>query len=201
MRVLLCLHCYLDPNLGAPGATLALGAALQSIGCEVKYYDFASAFSKHQDGVNASLQLQFPWRLSHFLTRHAGQFDIIDVSTGKAWVWARRGRPGAKQSHALITRSHGLEHTLDANLRQDAKMGEVRLSWKYPLYHGSYRLWEVATSLRQADMALLLNRYDRDYAVTKLHVEPERARIVAMGILKTFIGLPFQIESSGVLSP
>ena len=61
--------------------------------------------------------------------------------------------------------------------------------WKYPLYHGGFRLWEVATSFRRADLALLLNRYDLEYAIKELDVEPEQTRTIANGILNDFLNL------------
>ena len=189
MRILLGLHHYLDPNQGAPGVTLALGKALEAAGCQVEYFGFDHAFPK-KDGGEVGQSLRYPWELSSFLSRHAAEFDIFDISTGDAWVWARRGRPGAKRSHALITRSHGLEHTVDANVRQEAKAGLEKLSWKYPLYHGGYRLWEVAESIRQADMALMLNQHDADIAVRQLGAAPERVHLIDNGIPDEFLGLP-----------
>ena len=98
----------------------------------------------------------------------------------------------AKKKPLLVTRSHGLEHIVDSNLREEQGQGNINLSWRYQLYGGRFRLWEVATSLRCADIAFQLNQYDLEYAIQKLGVKPELSYIVANGIPEKFLNLPFQ---------
>jgi glycosyltransferase involved in cell wall biosynthesis len=189
LRVLLGIHHQLDPDLGAPGVTLTLGKALTELGCEVSYYGFGEAYP----GVTAYSSwhsLRFPWVLSQWLARSAGRFDVLDITTGDCWPWARVGRPGAKRRHALITRSHGLEHTVSEQLRADARAGLARLSWKYPLYHGGFRLWEVRQSLLVSDRVVLLNPMDRDYARDRLGVPAERISLIPHGLPEPFRALP-----------
>ena len=110
-------------------------------------------------------------------------------------VWAHRRRPGASGGMpALINRSHGLEHTADHWRRAEASAGAIRLNWKYPLYHGGYRLWEVRQSLLHCDHALLLNDFDRDFAVNELLVPESLTSIMAYGIGRPFLGLPEPME-------
>ena len=52
--------------------------------------------------------------------------------------------------------------------------------------------WEVATSIRYADLVLLLNHPDAEYVVEKLGVNSEQTRIVANGIPEEFLNLPFK---------
>lgn len=189
LRVLLAIHHPLDPNLGAPGVTLALGEALTGLGCEVSYYGFGEAFP----GVTAYSawhSVRFPWTLSAWLTRNAGRFDVLDITTGDCWPWARLSRPGAKRRHALVTRSHGLEHVVTEQLRTDARAGAAHLSWKYPLYHGGFRLWEVGQSLRLSDRVVLLNPLDRDYARDRLGVPTEQLCLIPHGLPEPFRALP-----------
>lgn len=189
MRVLLTIHHHLDPNLGAPGATLTLGKALEGLGCTVEYYGFEKAFDLPTDshwGVGHSVK--FPWRAAGFLAKQASSFDAIDASTGDACYWLMRGRPGSTGpgAPALITRVHGLEHVVDRQQRADAKAGKQPLSWKYPIYHGGYRLWEVAQSLRRADRVIFLNDIDRQFAADNLGVVKEKSSVVAMGVADYF---------------
>jgi glycosyltransferase involved in cell wall biosynthesis len=189
LRVLLGIHHPLDPNLGAPGVTLTLGGALTGLGCEVSYYAFGDAFP----GVtshSAWHTVRFPWALSAWLARNAGRFDVLDITTGDSWPWARAGRPGAKRRHALITRSHGLEHVVTEQLRADARAGLAHLSWKYPLYHGGFRLWEVRQSLLAADRIVLLNPLDRDYARDQLGVPADRIAVIPHGLPEPFRAQP-----------
>ncbi|WP_224364794.1 glycosyltransferase family 4 protein [Hyalangium versicolor] len=188
-RVLFAIHHPLDPNLGAPGVTLALGNALVSLGCEVFYYGFGEAFP----GVtshSAWHSVRFPWVLSAWLARNAGRFDVLDITTGDCWPWARMGRPGARRRHALLTRSHGLEHVVSEQLREDAHSGRADLSWKYPLYHGGFRLWEVRQSLLMADRVVLLNAKDRDYAQQHLGIPASRIALIRHGLSEPFRALP-----------
>jgi glycosyltransferase involved in cell wall biosynthesis len=189
MRVLLTLHHHLDPDLGAPGATLAMGRALEGAGCQVDYLSFEKVYGGRTDSAwNVRHSLRFPWRAADFLARHGAEFDVVDASTGDAWVWASRGRPGAQPSPALVTRSHGLEHIADRQARAEAKAAGTRLSWKYPVYHGGFRLWEVARSMRLAHRVILLNEFDREFARDVLKVAEERLAIVPMGVADYFFG-------------
>ncbi len=189
LRVLLGIHHQLDPNLGAPGVTLALGSALVELGCEVSYYGFDQAFPG-VTSYSAWHSVRFPWALSAWLTRNAGRFDVLDITTGDNWPWARLGRLGARRRHALITRSHGLEQVVSEQLRADARAGLARLSWKYPLYHGGFRLWEVRQSLLLSDHVVLLNPMDRDYARERLGVPAGRISLIPHGLPAPFLALP-----------
>ncbi|NMO22628.1 glycosyltransferase family 4 protein [Pyxidicoccus fallax] len=189
MRVLIGIHHLLDPNFGAPGVTLALGNALMTLGCEVDYFSFNEAFPDIRE-PGSSHEVRFPWKVSAHLLRVASRYDVLDITTGDAWPWARMGRPGARARHALVTRSHGLEHTFTERLRADARAGHVKLSWKYPLYRGSFRLWEVRQSLLLADQSVLLNTSDAEYARERLGVPADRISVIGHGLDAPFHALP-----------
>lgn len=189
MRVLLGIHHPLDPNLGAPGVTLALGQALSALGCEVMYHGYGEAFpGDTRDTVWHGVR--FPWALARWLAREASRFDVLDVTTGDAWPWARLGRPGARARHALLTRSHGLEHVVSEQLRADVRAGRATVSWKYPLYHGGFRLWEVRQSLLVADHSVLLNAHDAAFARERLGVPAEKLSVIPHGLDAAFLDLP-----------
>lgn len=191
MRILLALHHKFDPNTGAAGATLSLGASLRTLGCEVEYFGFDEAFGDSGIPRGAWAILQFPWRLARFLRRRAGDFDVLDVAAGDSWVWAVCGRPGAKVPHALIARSHGLEHVVNRNLRASAVgADDEKLSWKFLLYRGGYREWEVRKSLLRSDLTIMLNDVDRDFAVTQLRVPREKIAVVPVGVGNVFQAAP-----------
>ncbi len=186
MRILLTLHHYLDADKGAAGVTLGLGTALAAAGCEVEYFAYDQAFGGAGDAGGVDYALQFPWRTAAFLKRHAHRFDVVDASTGDAWVWAAMGRPGAKRPSVLAVRSHGLEHSHDRAHRADVRRNKQKLGKKYPFYHGGYRLWEVAQSLRRADCCFLLNHNDQMFAHQKLGVPAARLTVLPNGIADTF---------------
>lgn len=75
---------------------------------------------------------------------------------------------------------------------EEARVGNLHLSWKYPIYHGGFRLWEVANSLRGADLSLFGNHRDLEYAVETLGIDAQRVRLFANGIPAEFLNLPFE---------
>ena len=191
MKILLTIHHELDRNAGAPGATWKLGQEYQKLGHEVQYYTFDNLPDKLSGLVKS---IMFPGfvasQISALLKKQA--VDVVDASTGDAWIWAKMRRIFRENSPLLVTRSHGLEHSMHLENLEEARRGKLHLSWKYPLYHGGFRLWEVATSIRYADLVLLLNHPDAEYVVEKLGVNSEQTRIVANGIPEEFLNLPFE---------
>jgi glycosyltransferase involved in cell wall biosynthesis len=186
LRVLLATHHFLDPD--TQGVTLALGQALEALGCGVDHFSYDEVFPGGRE--SAWNLLRFPWMLAVHLRRRASGYDVLDITTGDSWPWARAGRPGAAPRHALITRSHGLEHTYSERLQEDARQGFYPLSWKYPLYHGGFRLWEVRQSLQLADHAVLLNARDAVYARDTLHIPHSRLSIIPNGLTVAFQAAP-----------
>lgn len=173
--------------MGASGATLELGNALEKAGHDIEYFGFDHAFPNTKQ-FSVKHEIMFPWVLASFLNHNASRFDILDISTGDNWVWAST-RQRTKREQVLITRSHGLEHAVDHQIRKSAREGEIKLSWKYPLYHGGYRLWQVKKSLQLADHNILLNEVDRDYICCKFGVPPEKVSIHPNGISAGFLDL------------
>jgi glycosyltransferase involved in cell wall biosynthesis len=192
MKILLAIHHNLDPNAGAPGITWRLGQEYQKLGHEVEYYSFDNLPHKLPGMVES---MMFPEFLaSHLLALSQKQaVDVIDASTGDAWVWAKLRR--TDKIPVLVTRSHGLEHIMHLENLEEARLGNLNLSWKYPFYHGGFRLWEVANSLRDADLSLFSNRYDLKYAVEKLGVDVGGASVFKNGIPEAFLNLPFEPTS------
>ena len=189
MNILFTIHHNLDPNAGAPGVTWKLGQEYQRLGHEVEYYSFDNLPHKLPGMAESMLFPEF--LASHILTLSQKQaVDVIDASTGDAWVWAKLRR--ISNNPVLVTRSHGLEHIIHLENLEEARLGKLHLSWKYPLYHGGFRLWEVANSLRDADLSLFCNRHDLKYAIEKLGVDVERASLCENGIPEAFLNLPFE---------
>ena len=96
----------------------------------------------------------------------------------------------ADEETALVTRSHGLEHVVAADLRRRDRIGQVKLSRKYGVYHGGFRLWEVAQSLRVADAQVFLNANDRCHAIQRLGVKSATAVVMPNGISDVVLAAP-----------
>lgn len=181
LRVRFVVHHERNPDAGVAGATLALAAALEQTGeCRPSFFWLDDACPG--GGVSEVARwLRFPWVVARHLSERGAAFDVVDATAGDAWVWATLGRPRHRCA-ALVARSHGLEHTAALELRRRAARGEHRLSRRYGIYHGGYRLWEVARALRLSDAQLFLNSEDRDLAVDRLGVSPSHALVVPNGV-------------------
>jgi glycosyltransferase involved in cell wall biosynthesis len=188
VNVLLCLHHELDPNAGAPGATLALGGELERLGHSVSYLSHED-LPRRLPGL--ARELLFPELAALRLRRGSARgVDLIDASTGDAWVWARFLRGRRPRRPALVTRSHGLEHRFWEEERAEARLAGRGMPARTRLYHGGWRLREVAASLRLADACVFLNQEDRRFAIERLGVAAERAHVVANGVPSAFLALP-----------
>ena len=195
MRILLTIHLPLDPNGGGAGTTVDLARAYESEGHSVRVLSYDDLPAKVR---GRGQELAFPWYLAAWLRRYAARHrvDVVDASTGDAWLWSAFRNGGGP---LLVTRSHGLEHMAHIERVKDAEAGAASLSWKYPLYYGGLRLWEVATSLRRADLAFFLNRHDRDYSVERLGVAADRAHVIHNGLPAYFLGLDLPRAVEGPL--
>jgi glycosyltransferase involved in cell wall biosynthesis len=192
LKILLSIHHNLDPNAGAPGATLKLGEEYHKLGHRVYYYSFDNLPSFLSEKAKFIL---FPLFFAHYLFKYHQKLglDVIDTSTGDSWVWGYlRYFTIKKKPHLLVTRAHGLEHSIDSYLRGEALQENLKLSWKYKIYRGGFHLWEVSKSLRNADMVLQLNQNDYDYSVRNIGISPEKMYIAANGIPDSFLKLKYE---------
>ncbi|GGG76467.1 glycosyltransferase family 4 protein [Paenibacillus radicis (ex Gao et al. 2016)] len=191
MNILLSIHHEMNKNAGAPGVTFQLYKQYQRLGHNAVMFSFDDLPSYIPGKWKAVL---FPYYLYLRIKQLAkkGELDVVDASSGDAWVWSLlRSR---KRSPALVSRSHGLEHTMHENMLEEQRRGNLKLSWKYPLYHGGLRLQEVAISFRRADGALFLNHRDFEYAVSRLRVRSPLARVVRNGLPDEFLHLPIDFN-------
>lgn len=175
MRICLSLHHFLDSSAGAPGAVLSLADGLRQLGVDAMVVGF-DILPKALQGRLATLA--YPFWLAGWLWRRRHRFDVVDGSTGDVWVYGLLPR---RRGQLLVTHTHGLEHVGHVRLMDDVKAGRGRVSWKYPFYRGSYRLFEVAQSLRCAELCLFLNEHEKAYAIAQLGVSADISHVVANG--------------------
>jgi glycosyltransferase involved in cell wall biosynthesis len=185
VRILLSIHHPLDESLGAPGATLRLGRALERLGHRIEYLSFDDLPGRMPA---LAKELLFPEAAAWHIARRARDgVDVVDASTGDAWLWGRLRR---RDGPVLVTRAHGLEHRFWDEEVSEAREAGRPLGRRSTLYHGGLRLREVAASLRAADRCVFLNDADREYAVERLGVPRERTAIRFNGVEDAFLGLP-----------
>ena len=192
MNILLTIHEHLDPNSGVAGSTLRLGQEYQKLGHRVTYYSYNNL---PQSIPSALKYLIFPFWVTIFLwvQNSKQKFDVIDAHTGDIWIWAKWLSRLQAHSPLLVTRSHGLEHIYDLQVRDDAARGDLDLSWKYELYRGGVHLWEVTQSLCHADLVLTRNSEEHKYVEEVIGIAQNRIRTIPYGIPDYLLDLPFEL--------
>jgi glycosyltransferase involved in cell wall biosynthesis len=192
VHILLCIHHSLDSNTGAPGVTLQLGEEYRKLGHQVSFLSFDDLPGWLP---GAASELLFPEAAAALLAQRAGGVDVIDATTGDAWLWARLRRG---EQPKLVTRSHGLEHVYWNSAVDEARAAGERLAARTRYYHGGWRLREVASSLRSSDACVFCNGDDLEFAVRHLGVRRDKAAVVLNGIPEYLCGLPLEPPGDGV---
>jgi glycosyltransferase involved in cell wall biosynthesis len=196
MNILLTLHNPLDPNAGAASVTLKLGDAYKKLGHSVSFYSLDDLPKGLPYQV---LYLMFPFYVAFHiisLSRRV-ELDVIHASSVDTWFWAFILRKFSFGSTPILAiQSHGLEHTIHERVLKDAKNGELKLSWIYPLYNGSILLWKTEVSCRTADYSFFLNQYDAETIKRRTGLSSDRVKVFINGIPDDFIGLKFEKTSS-----
>ncbi|WP_199539922.1 glycosyltransferase family 4 protein [Paraburkholderia kururiensis] len=182
MNILFTIHHTLSRSAGAPGVTVKLAEALRQRGHDVRIFS-------HDDvkGVTGMLRtMLFPWFVLGHVLMHP-EYDVLDMSSGDGWLinFARRAF-GWRPKQLSVTRSHGMEPVVHELFLERCRNGEEDRSWRYPLYHGGLRLWECTKSFAWADVAMLLNDTECEFAVTKLGFPGDHVVQIDNGIDETF---------------
>lgn len=191
MKILLTIHEKLDPNSGSAGSTFKLGQEYKKLGHEVFYYSFDDLPNALPPKLKEFLFPEFVAnKINQLITQNV--LNIVDASTGDIWFWTKVFRNSYSRGPIVITRSHGLEQMKHIQDQEDAARGDLNLSWKYPLYRGSLKLWEVEQSISHADSVFLLNKQEKNYVVKHFEIEPEKTHVFPNGIPDYLINLPFK---------
>jgi glycosyltransferase involved in cell wall biosynthesis len=197
MRIILTIHQRLNPDSGSAGASWHLSRSFRDLGHSVEVLSFDDVSTRIPKVVRPMIFPEYVALRLRQLTS-GQQVDVIDASASDSWVWgAVRSRSGA--GPLLVARTHGLAHIRHGEMLTHYRAGTLDLNLRQRLlYPGGLRLWEVAKSLRQADLTLYLNGTDLDYAVKHLGVDPEKARVTSNGVPDTFMDLPLELDGDQI---
>ena len=199
LKIALIVHHQLELGTGAAGSTLTLAAALRHRGHMVDVIGMEIV----GPGDSTLNQIRFPWKVAKFLRRAIKDeaYDIVDASTGDYWLLTTK--EVAATPTVFVTRSHGLEPLAVAARKRAARLGELRLRWRYRLYHGGWRLTEVQRSIGVADLKLVLNLTEKAYLTEILGVRAATVAITAPVAGKAFATaspstpLPYRVLVTG----
>ncbi len=181
MRILISTHHEQNPNSGASGVGLGLGASYAALGHQVS----PLSFDDMPRLPERAAALVYPYFVAAQLQRRRRELDVVDASTGDTWLWSSLRRRGRRP--VTVTRSHGLEHLFDRHTVEHEGRHGRRLSRRHRLYWGGLRLWEVKRSLRAADLIIVLNETERRFSIEELGVDPTRIEVVPNGIDERFL--------------
>lgn len=175
LKIALIVHHQLEQGTGAASSTLALAAALRQRGHLVDVIGMELV----GNGDSTLRQIRFPWKVAKILRRAIkdAAYDVVDASTGDYWLLTMK--EVAATPTVFVTRSHGLEPLAVAARRRAARKGELRLRWRYRIYHGGWRLTEVSRSIGVADLRLVLNLTEKAYLTEILGVRAASVAITA----------------------
>lgn len=187
LNIVLSIHHSLSQNFGAPGVTLRLAYEYASMGHQVRIVSYDDLPDYFPSGPWRGIL--YPFFLALYLMRlqRREEIDIVDASTGDAWVWSLFRR---RDTHPfLISRSHGLEHRYHDELTREKNRLNVKTNIKHQI-HSRYVLYTVALALQNSDLSLFLNQEDVDYVTSRLNVPAEKTAVVQNGIPDAFLGRP-----------
>ncbi|MGG3309618.1 MULTISPECIES: glycosyltransferase family 4 protein [Paenibacillus] len=194
MNILLSIHHRLNKNEGAPGVTYQLYQEYKELGHEVSIFSIDDIPSFIPNKLKSFL---FPVFFYFHVkkTSRKKKIHVIDASSGDSWILSLLRNNKRNLDTVLVARSHGLEHTVHQSRLDQQRVGDIKLSWKYPIYHGGLRLWEVSTSFKKADGCLFLNKHDLQYALKNIKANERYSRIISNGLPNYFLNL------SGAIKP
>ncbi|MDX6622079.1 MAG: hypothetical protein QOE75_11 [Solirubrobacterales bacterium] len=183
MRIEFTLHDEPGSDAGGMGVTSGLTRVYRDLGHEVGLLCFADLPAKLPFMAKT---IAFPGLVAARLRQ--AELDVIDAATGDGWILGQLGRRSRRKRPLLVCRSHGMSYLADKANREEARRGNLELSWKYPLYWGGLRPRLDTAAMRCADLCLYLNEREREVAITELGVSPERARVVDNGLPAELLG-------------
>ena len=187
MHILMSTHHHLDQNTGAQGSTLKLAEEYRRLGHSAEVFSLDDLPRRIPYKVKLAVFAEYLYKEARARSRK-GRLDVLDASQGDGWLCVT---PPFKLDALLVARSVGLYHLDHLATLEEVKQGNLKLSWRYPIFHGGLRLKEEARAFRGSDIAFFLNRLERDFAVQKLRIDAAKATVVRNGLPERFFDLPF----------
>lgn len=179
MKIAMISSADYNINSGVAGTRVAIAEALRKLGVEVDLF-----FMDDLKLFRGELfdRVIFPWNVA-FRLKKWRQYDLLDIASGDSWVLSyRRDRP------PIVFSSHGLEHIAKAERLEEHRRGNLHLSWKYFIYWGGFRIWEVSQSIRRSSYSIVLNSEDRKFVEDQLG--QKRVCIASNGLPDYMLHLP-----------
>ena len=177
LKIIMSIHHSLDKNTGAPGVVMQLTKEFSKLGHSAKIQSHENLGRAKNKKIAGAL---YPILCAYHFKKNYDEIDVIDASAADLWLFGSINRRLA--CPLLVTHSHGLEHIAHENLINETKRSGNILSWKYPIYRGGIRLWEVKKSFQNSDLCLFLNKNEMRYAIENLGLKADRCFLVPNGV-------------------
>ncbi len=186
LRVLSLSNTPADPATGSGYVTRGFAEGLRSRGHAVVLLDPADY--QILPRLNRARQYTQPLGMARRVGREVRAFrpDVVELWGGEAWLAAARLRRRTGRRFLLVARSNGLEPHVAAHFEAAHRTGEVpRPSW----YHLDQTRW-VESAFRAADALVTVSAFDRDFALGRRYLAPERVLALPNPLPPAYLGLP-----------
>lgn len=204
MKILLVGNFPRDEKLGSPKVLIKLEEEFVKKGHFVK-----SIFEEDLKTILPGRYLRyFNSPVVAFLAikeyhRKFGYFDVVQVTSGDGFLWGIYKKiNGLKSKYICVT--FGLEHLDAATMRENEKLGLLKLSLSHKVGFPLVKMRSVELSMRVSDMGICLNSNDRKFILSKNWLPPQKIKVVPAGISENFFeaeaGQTLQSKSAGFLS-
>lgn len=190
MKILLAGNFPDNVNLGSPKVMIKLREEFTKKGHFVKCIfenDLKTILSGHYFRyLNSPIAMFLAIKEYH---KKFGAFDVVQVSSGDGFLWGLYKKlNGLKSKYVCIT--FGLEHLDAVAMRENEKLGLLKLSLSHKIGFPLIKMRSVELSMRFSDVGICLNNGDRKFIISKGWLPPHKIKTVPAGIAKKFFEQP-----------
>jgi glycosyltransferase involved in cell wall biosynthesis len=129
------------------------------------------------------------------LTRRS--YDVVDVASAEGLWFGLARRLGRRPATVFISRSNGVEHRNYSRMLDDSRAGLASKPWHRRIWYPVSRLSQVAGAARAADRLIVLTKSDRQFAIDRRWLPPDRVHVVPHGVSGRFLGVARHLPTRG----
>ena len=197
LRILIVGDYADDPRLGSAKVPHKLREEFRAAGHECDAL-FTSDLGERPRGRHLR-QLAGPILAARAINRALtrGPYDVVDVASAEGLWFGVARRLGRGPATVFISRSNGVEHRNYSRMLDDSRAGLASKPWHRRIWYPVSRLAQVAGAARAADRLIVLTKSDRQFAIGRRWLPPDRVHVVPHGVSGRFLGVAAQLPTRG----